>query len=313
MEIATADPSSANQNGTGSINSSFTPINSVQGFMVDQKEAVVPDAIAAHCNTITTGSNEEAPDVPENLVQANHATQVALARNLSPVVVATPNTDPLEVNSIPGNAGMMDPHMWELCEQGYQAPSGNKHAVNCTSTAASSEGPCSDAAGTTVIEPAPGVNTASTFNNAPLDEAASTVAIVPAVHPVLAVETTPDSQDAQGPVSKFLNYVDSWVTGQKMAKRPKFKKPSKEIPARPWVFGHTFPGTTEYALYYLTCPKHGCPALKNHPLVDGRGAQHIRACGGKFQDEDEMVRKFGTQGECDLISSATELPFPSAL
>lgn len=110
------------------------------------------------------------------------------------------------------------------------------------------------------------------------------------------VETASNGQDVQIPATRFLKYVNRFSTGTQMTKRPKFKK--NGIPSRPWVFGYTFPGTTEYALYYLTCPKMVCPAFKTHPLVDERGAQHIRACGGEFQDEAEMVRKFGTQSEC---------------
>lgn len=137
---------------------------------------------------------------------------------------------------------------------------------------------------------APNASTVNTASNAPN---ASTVKAAPPFN------TATTGQGVQLPVTRFLQYTNSYAFGSQMAKKPRFKKNGS--PHRPWIFGYTFPGTTEYSLYYLTCPKMGCPAFKSHPLVDGRGAQHIRACGGEFQDEAEMIRKFGTQCECEIF------------
>lgn len=98
-------------------------------------------------------------------------------------------------------------------------------------------------------------------------------------------------------VHRFLNYVGAYAVGSHMTKMARFKRNGD--PNRPWIFGYTFPGTSEYGLYYLSCPKNGCTAKSYHPLIDGRGAQHMRDCGCEFGDEVDMIRKYGTQGACD--------------
>lgn len=106
--------------------------------------------------------------------------------------------------------------------------------------------------------------------------------------------TDGSGQAAQVPASEYLQQTKSFVTVSQLGKKSKFKKGNR--PNRPWLFGYTFPGS-QYALYYLTCPTLGCAAVNTHPLIKGRGAEHMRACGGNFVDEQDMIRKYGTQGE----------------
>lgn len=98
-------------------------------------------------------------------------------------------------------------------------------------------------------------------------------------------------------VDRFLYYVGTYAMGSHMVRKPHFK--NNGLPNRPWIFDYTFPGTSEYALYYLSCPKVGCAAMSVHPLIDDRGAQHLRGCRCEFRDEVEMIQKYGTQSECD--------------
>lgn len=98
-------------------------------------------------------------------------------------------------------------------------------------------------------------------------------------------------------VDRFLYYVGTYAVGSHMVRKPHFK--NNGVPNRPWIFGYTFPGTSEYVLYYLSCPKIGCAAMSVHPLIDDRGAEHLRGCHCEFRDEVEMIQKYGTQSECD--------------
>lgn len=51
-------------------------------------------------------------------------------------------------------------------------------------------------------------------------------------------------------------------------------------PNRPWLFEYTFAGSNQMGIYYLVCPNINCGVINTHPLVNGRGEAHIRACGG---------------------------------
>lgn len=99
-----------------------------------------------------------------------------------------------------------------------------------------------------------------------------------------------------------------------MHRLPKYKKKrgSKEKgpPNRPWVFGYWF--DNEYGLYIMGCPKKGCETapeiFTTHPLMRNDAADHLQECGYDFTDDDDMVRKYCTQGMCLSCS----LPFYSS-
>lgn len=105
------------------------------------------------------------------------------------------------------------------------------------------------------------------------------------------------------PATEALGHTNNGTTtASKLHKLPKYKRKGRskggDRPNRPWVFGYRF--GDEYGLYTMGCPTKGCETgtqvFKTHPLMHNDAANHLRGCGHEFADDDEMVRKFGTQG-----------------
>lgn len=115
------------------------------------------------------------------------------------------------------------------------------------------------------------------------------------------------------PVTYDLGYTAKATKRIALSRRTASKKSSRkdpssaDVPNRPWVFGYTFPGREEYALYFFTCAKYGCPVVMcNHPLINARVAEHLDSCGLIFDDEEDMIRKYATQRKSTILSSLSE-------
>lgn len=97
------------------------------------------------------------------------------------------------------------------------------------------------------------------------------------------------------------------TTASKLQKLAKYKKTrgsnGRGRPSRPWVFGHRF--GNDYGLYIMSCPKKGCETgvevFTTHPLMRNDAADHLQECGYDFTNDDDMVRKYGTQGMCSPL------------
>lgn len=107
------------------------------------------------------------------------------------------------------------------------------------------------------------------------------------------------------PATEDLGHTNNGtITASKLHKLPKYKRKgrSKERgpPNRPWVFGYRF--GNDYGLYIMSCPEKGCETgteiFTYHPLMRNTAAIHLQECGHDFADDDDMVRKFCTQGTC---------------
>lgn len=105
------------------------------------------------------------------------------------------------------------------------------------------------------------------------------------------------------PATEDLGHTNNGtITASKLHKLPKYKRKgrSKERgpPNRPWVFGYRF--GNDYGLYIMGCPEKGCETgteiFTSHPLMRNDAAIHLQECGHDFADDDDMVRKFCTQG-----------------
>lgn len=117
--------------------------------------------------------------------------------------------------------------------------------------------------------------------------------------PEAAAADEPQSE----PATEDLGHTDKGtITASKLHKLPKYKKKSRSeergCPNRPWVFGYRF--GNDYGLYIMGCPKKGCDAgpqvFTAHPLMRNDAATHLEECGHDFAGDDDMVRKFCTQG-----------------
>lgn len=101
--------------------------------------------------------------------------------------------------------------------------------------------------------------------------------------------------------------INGATTASNLQKRPKYKKKGRSNglarPSRPWVFGHRF--GNDYGLYIMSCPKKGCETglevFTTHPLMRNDAADHLQECENEFADDDDMVRKYGTQGMCSPL------------
>lgn len=110
------------------------------------------------------------------------------------------------------------------------------------------------------------------------------------------------------PATEDLGHTNNGTTtASKLQKLPKYKKKrgsnGRGRPSRPWVFGHRF--GNDYGLYIMSCPKKGCETgvevFTMHPLMRNNAADHLQECGYDFADDNDMVRKYGTQGMCSPL------------
>lgn len=116
------------------------------------------------------------------------------------------------------------------------------------------------------------------------------------------VKAEPGVEPEPEPAAHALGHTENGtITASKLQKRAKWKKTAsskKRQPNRPWVFGYQF--GEDYGLYIMSCPKGGCATssevFKNHPLMQNQAANHLQECGQDFANDDDMVRKFATQG-----------------
>ncbi|KAL2285607.1 hypothetical protein FJTKL_07636 [Diaporthe vaccinii] len=104
------------------------------------------------------------------------------------------------------------------------------------------------------------------------------------------------------PATEDLGHTDNGtITVSKLHRLPKYKRKGRSKasgrPNRPWVFGYWF--DNEYGLYIMSCPEKGCEMgteiFTTHPLMRNDAADHLQECGHDFNDDDDMVRKYGTQ------------------
>lgn len=118
------------------------------------------------------------------------------------------------------------------------------------------------------------------------------------------------------PATENLGHTrNGTTTASKLQKLAKYKKTrgsnGRGRPSRPWVFGYRF--GDDYGLYIMSCPKKGCETgvevFTTHPLVRNNAANHLQECGYDFADENDMVRKYCTQGMCSplLLDSSSIL------
>lgn len=117
------------------------------------------------------------------------------------------------------------------------------------------------------------------------------------------------------PATEDLGHTNNGtITPSKLHRLPKYKKKGRSKasgrPNRPWVFGYWF--GNEYGLYIMGCPNKGCEMgteiFTTHPLMRNDAADHLQECGHDFTDDDDMVRKYCTQGMC----SSRFLPYYSS-
>lgn len=111
------------------------------------------------------------------------------------------------------------------------------------------------------------------------------------------------------PATEDLGHTNNGtVTVSKLHRLPKYKRKGRSKasgrPNRPWVFGYWL--DNEYALYIMSCPTKGCETgteiFTTHPLMRNDAADHLQECGHDFTDDDDMVRKYCTQGMCSSRS-----------
>lgn len=232
------------------------------------------------------------------------------SRKPGPVIVTTPepvNTTDTETNNVP-----LDPQLWKSWQSNAPSVVGNNIAWDQRPTGGATSAPFDTGNSNPMTVP--------TASAVPLSEAAVSVMGGQTAKPKLAANvlsnaTRPlqfanvatdnipagvgiDLSDrrVQRAAPHFLGHVANHVTTTHMGKRPRFKRNSK-APQRPWLFAYKFPGTNEVGIYYLSCVKQRCAVFNQDPLADGSGEAHIRKCGGEFEDEADMLRKFAAQGE----------------
>ncbi|KAK7698005.1 hypothetical protein SLS64_012994 [Diaporthe eres] len=113
--------------------------------------------------------------------------------------------------------------------------------------------------------------------------------------------TAADEQQPD-PATEDLGHTDNGtITVSKLHRLPRYKRKGRSKasgrPNRPWVFGYWF--DNEYGLYIMSCPEKGCEMgteiFTTHPLMRNDAADHLQECGHDFADDDDMVRKYGTQ------------------
>lgn len=118
------------------------------------------------------------------------------------------------------------------------------------------------------------------------------------------------------PATEDLGHtINGTTTASNLQKRPKYKNKGRSNgparPNRPWVFGYRF--GNDYGLYIMSCPKKGCETgvevFTTHPLMRNNAANHLQECGYDFADDNDMVRKYCTQGMCSplLLDSSSIL------
>lgn len=110
------------------------------------------------------------------------------------------------------------------------------------------------------------------------------------------------------PATEDLGHTSNGTTtASRLQKLPKYKKKrgsnGRGRPSRPWVFGYRF--GNDYGLYIMSCPKKGCETgvevFTTHPLMRNNAANHLQECGYDFADDNDMVRKYCTQGMCSPL------------
>lgn len=110
----------------------------------------------------------------------------------------------------------------------------------------------------------------------------------PSQAPVLS---TPLSGSAHPPANLP---VDTWTGFAPQSKKMVDYTKAPRV-ARPWFFGHHSPNG--YGIYALKCPKRTCTSFKVHPLKNNVAVDHLTNCNQPFTDEDDIVRRYATQGK----------------
>lgn len=64
-----------------------------------------------------------------------------------------------------------------------------------------------------------------------------------------------------------------------------------------WVFDYLF--EERRYLFILRCPAASCqhPVFSLHPLKQDRAVKHLEACGQRFDDEEDIIRRYARQGQ----------------
>lgn len=127
--------------------------------------------------------------------------------------------------------------------------------------------------------------------------------------------SAPADEPQPEPATEDLGHTNNGsITVSKLHRLPKYKRKGRSKasgrPNRPWVFGYSL--DNEYGLYIMSCPTKGCETgteiFTTHPFNRNDAADHLQECGHDFTDDDDMVRKYCTQGMC----SSRSLPFSSS-
>ena len=76
-----------------------------------------------------------------------------------------------------------------------------------------------------------------------------------------------------------------------------------------WIFDYPF--MEGRFLFILRCPATKCqhPVFSLHPLKQDRAVKHLKACGQRFDDEEDIVKRYARQGQ----SPSAQYPTRSSL